>query len=280
MTFSDINPYIRFFWTRKVGEDYSEPLMAYDFRLFYGVFGEFMIDTEKKTFCVKPNMFVIIPPATPYRLRLHPDFGDDHLFHIFNFDMTCRRKDHKLTIYPQPERMFNPELIISSDTPDETAQSGCYEGDLQTFDMIKEIGRLFSIRPAFYREECSALLKQIITHGIRKQYENDIRHPKEISAILAFIREHYQSSITNASIAKQFQYHPNHLNRVFKKHMGISLHSYVIDYRLKMARELLVGTNYKIEEIARASGFDSPSYFAKYFKKKYGMPPLEYRMGS
>ena len=48
----------------------------------------------------------------------------------------------------------------------------------------------------------------------------------------------------------------------------------------KIARELLVGTNYKIEEIARASGFDSPSYFAKYFKKKYGMPPLEYRMGS
>ena len=68
MELCDLNPYIRFCWIRKVGEDYSEPLLAYDFRLFYGLEGEFIIEAEGKIFNVTPNRFVVIPPATPYIL--------------------------------------------------------------------------------------------------------------------------------------------------------------------------------------------------------------------
>ena len=277
MNFSDINPYIRFFWTRKIGEDYSEHLLAYDFRLFYGLQGKVIIETEGKSFVLVPNSFVVIPPATPYILKCHPDYESEHLFCIFNFDMNCQKSDHKLSIRPQPKHLFKPETVISTDTPQETAQSSLFEGDHRTTDMIKEIERLFSSRPKFYREESGALLKQIITVGMRRLIEKDTETPKEINAVLTFIREHYKEPVTNALIAGQFKYHPNHLNRMFKAHMGTSLHSYIISYRLKIAKELIIGTDCKIEEVAREAGFDSPSYFAKYFRKKYGISPLEYR---
>jgi len=277
MNFADVNPYIRFFWTRKIGEDYSEPLLAYDFRLFYCLDGGMVIEAEGRTFSLTSDSFAVIPPATPYIVRQHPEYGDDHLFCIFNFDMNCDKSDRKLTIRPQPERAFKRELIISTDTPRETNRTTLLEGDSQTAEMIREIERLFSSRPRFYREESGALLKRILTVGARKMVESDTETPKEISAILSFIRECYREPITNALIAEQFKYHPNHLSRMFKAHMGTSLHSYVINYRLKIAREMLTGTDLLIEEISRESGFDSPSYFAKYFKKKYGLTPLEYR---
>ena len=34
-----------------------------------------------------------------------------------------------------------------------------------------------------------------------------------------------------------------------------------------------------IDEIARSVGFESPSYFSKYFKECFGTSPLKYRTG-
>ena len=277
MNFTDINPYIRFFWTRKVGEDYSEMLLAYDFRLFYCVSGAFIIETKDSSFEITKNTFAVIPPATPYLLRYHPQYGDNHLFCIFNFDMNSRRNDHKMTIRPQPERLFKKELIISADTPPETERTAVFEGDHSTLDMIKEIERLFSDRPRFYREESGAILKRILTRALRKVTENTTSEPREIGEIMAFIRSHYREPISNISIANQFKYHPNHLNRMFKSHIGTSLHNYIIRYRIKIAKELIIGTDCRVEEIARMSGFESPSYFSKNFKAETGRTPSEFR---
>lgn len=48
------------------------------------------------------------------------------------------------------------------------------------------------------------------------------------------------------------------------------------EYRLEKARELLKKKNQNITEVAFNSGFNSPSYFTKCFKKKYGILPMAY----
>ena len=277
MKTEDINPYIRFFWTRTVGGDYTEELLAYDFRIFYCLSGCFILEAEGKSLEVHPNTFAIVPPATPYTLKRHPQYGDDHLFCIFNFDMNCRRSDHELSLRPQPLRNFEPSLIISTDSPPETAHTVIFEGDHHTGDLIKEISQLFSTRPRFYREESGALLKQIITRAMRKTSEKNTSGPKIINDIISYIREHYREPITNADIAKHFKYHPNHISRLFKAETGKSLHNYIISYRLKIAKELLVNTDCKIEEAARSAGFESASYFSKYFGREFGESPLKFR---
>ena len=276
MDFSEINPYIRFFWFRTVGDDYVEEILAYDFRIFYGLSGRFFVDTDGKSFEILPDSFAVIPPATPYRLRRAPD-SEEHYFCVINFDMNCKRSDHKMSIRPQPERDFNPSLIISTDTPPETVRPTVFEGDYHTRDMIKEISHLFSARPHLYREESGALLKRVLTQAARKAMEKDPAEPKAVSEIIAYIKEHYKEPITNASIARQLKYHPNHLNRIFKAHTGKSLHNYIIMYRLKIAKELLISTDYRIDDIAQASGFESASYFSKYFRREFGDSPLKFR---
>ncbi|MBK9744781.1 MAG: helix-turn-helix transcriptional regulator [Saprospiraceae bacterium] len=47
--------------------------------------------------------------------------------------------------------------------------------------------------------------------------------------------------------------------------------------RLAHAEELLQKSELSISEIAYASGFSSPHYFATVFKQKYNMSPSQFR---
>jgi len=64
----------------------------------------------------------------------------------------------------------------------------------------------------------------------------------------------------------------------FKRYTGLSPVQYQIELRIQKARSLLGTTNQSIKMIAYHLGFDSTNYFSRLFKKKVGMPPLEFRM--
>ncbi len=57
---------------------------------------------------------------------------------------------------------------------------------------------------------------------------------------------------------------------------GLSPNLLLKDFRLEKAKELMQKKNYSISQITFESGFSSPSYFTKCFKKKYGLLPMEY----
>jgi AraC-like DNA-binding protein len=57
---------------------------------------------------------------------------------------------------------------------------------------------------------------------------------------------------------------------------GFSPNTLLKEYRLEKARELMKKQNYNISQITFDSGFSSPSYFTKCFKKKYGLLPMAY----
>lgn len=57
---------------------------------------------------------------------------------------------------------------------------------------------------------------------------------------------------------------------------GKSPNIFLLEYRLKHSLQLLQNQNISISEIAFDSGFNSPSYFTKCFRKKYGVMPTQY----
>jgi transcriptional regulator GlxA family with amidase domain len=52
---------------------------------------------------------------------------------------------------------------------------------------------------------------------------------------------------------------------------------YLLQYRLKVAGDLLTHTNMSLNEIARATGFEYDTYFIKQFTAKRGVTPGIYR---
>ena len=57
---------------------------------------------------------------------------------------------------------------------------------------------------------------------------------------------------------------------------GLSPNILLKDFRLEKAKELMKKQRYTISQITFDSGFTSPSYFTKCFKKKYGLLPMAY----
>lgn len=57
---------------------------------------------------------------------------------------------------------------------------------------------------------------------------------------------------------------------------GMSPNLLLKEYRLEKAKELMKKQHYNISQITFDSGFTSPSYFTKCFKKKYGLLPMNY----
>lgn len=57
---------------------------------------------------------------------------------------------------------------------------------------------------------------------------------------------------------------------------GLSPNILLKEYRLEAAKEMMRKQRYNISQITFNSGFTSPSYFTKCFRKKYGMLPMNY----
>ena len=57
---------------------------------------------------------------------------------------------------------------------------------------------------------------------------------------------------------------------------GLSPNLLLKEFRLEKAKELMKKQHYNIAQITFDSGFTSPSYFTKCFKKKYGLLPMAY----
>lgn len=82
---------------------------------------------------------------------------------------------------------------------------------------------------------------------------------------------------TIASLAQKLQVSPDHLERIFKKNMGINLSTYLYQEKIKEAQELLLNTTESIKDISQILGFKAASHFTRCFKHFTGMSPREYR---
>ena len=61
-----------------------------------------------------------------------------------------------------------------------------------------------------------------------------------------------------------------------KEFTGMSPNNYLQTERLKKAAELLIEGDLNVTEVSYKVGFQSPTYFYKCFKEKYGVPPSKF----
>jgi transcriptional regulator GlxA family with amidase domain len=98
-----------------------------------------------------------------------------------------------------------------------------------------------------------------------------------VQALDVQIFEKQCKPIALAELAKRCHVGPEHLCRLFSKHLGMGPIQYFMKKRLEQAATLLTRSNLTVKEVAAATGFEDPYHFSKAFSKRYGVPPLKYR---
>lgn len=94
---------------------------------------------------------------------------------------------------------------------------------------------------------------------------------------LDLVKEHFRKERQLQFYADALCITPRYLSRVVKECTGSSAADWIERYVVLEARALLKSTTMNIQQISDSLNFPSQTFFGKYFKRRVGMSPKEYR---
>jgi len=102
-------------------------------------------------------------------------------------------------------------------------------------------------------------------------------HSKLLTPAINYIENNYSDyGITNKELAAKCRISEVYLRKLFLKTFGVSPKQYIIDIRIRKAKQLLTEEVFKISTIAEQCGFSNQYHFCRLFKQKCGMTPSEF----
>lgn len=273
MKLSDINPHIRYAATHYYCLNKPFNSICYDCRLFFIKEGQGSIVVNGIKYPLSNHTTLFFPPGTTY--RFYPDKScHSFISVVINFDLVNDFCHLSKSLGTASELNYNAERLVTYALP-ENFSSVLVKKVPSIADFLDKCSEEFLVQNTLYRETASALLKLCLMELVRNNH-GDNRN--RIGPVLDFIHANYSdTSLTNESIAIQFNYHPYYLSQLIKRATGHTLHQYLIAYRIKMAKKKLITTDDAISIIAWKSGFLSTAYFIKTFKEQVGVTPNVYR---
>lgn len=92
-----------------------------------------------------------------------------------------------------------------------------------------------------------------------------------------YMENHHMEPLTVPELAKQYGLNSKQFAYFFHKHKGLSPNEFLIEYRMRRAKDLLCTTACSVAEISACVGYPDPFYFSKLFKKRTGSSPKLFR---
>jgi len=203
--------------------------------------GKITYTMNGKTYISHQRNAVLLPQGGTYTL-----FGDaEGLFPVINFE--CKNFNcNEIMVF----KLENPQAFLKS-----------FEALKNLFLSNKNHLKIYS---GFYE-----LLNKIY-------YENLEKHTPLDSAIQFIDKNIQNSALSNTCIAKQIGISEVYLRKLFLSYYHITPKQYVLDIRIRKAKQLLCDTPFSVTAIAEECGFSSVYHFCRAFKNKTGMAPTEY----
>ena len=271
MNFSNLNPCVHSIALYEKLER-TEPCVAPDSRIIYLISGELTyVIGEGKRERLSPGKLLYIPAGTVYRLK-----SKYMRAVVAAFDFTDEFGGEGEWLAP----------VAAESAADMKVHTVCgmpvFESPILLEDVESErdnfirMANIFTSAEGFYLAELSAMLKLLLIK-IAEHSDERALPSSMVENLDGYIRENIHDEISNTELGAIFGYHPFYISRVLKDKKGITLHQYVIAYRIKYAMSLLRYTDRAIADIADETGFTDASYFTKSFKAQFGMTPKEYR---
>jgi AraC-like DNA-binding protein len=134
----------------------------------------------------------------------------------------------------------------------------------------------------FIEEAVLYILQRVIRNSyhhrsmaqIRKKSSSEREVAEALQKVLAL---DFEQNPSLEQVARQLNYSPFYLCRIFRKQTGMSIHRYLTQLRLRASLEYVTQANSDLTRIAIQLGFASHSHFTDAFRKTFGMPPSSLR---
>jgi AraC-like DNA-binding protein len=122
---------------------------------------------------------------------------------------------------------------------------------------------------------CGALKQQMLTDEVSLDMNTANGHFQRFLDLLnsSKVKHH-----TVEWYANELCISPKYLSALCKKHSGKTANEWITEHVLEDIRFYLKQTDYSIKQISDLLGFPNPSFFGKYVKEHFGMPPMQFRL--
>lgn len=99
-----------------------------------------------------------------------------------------------------------------------------------------------------------------------------------VETVKRWVSANYNQHADLNTLANMVFLTPSYLSKLFKQETGLTLTDYIIEIRIRKAKQLLKNApDLKVHEIGCEVGYPDPAYFNKLFKRVVGVTPNEYK---
>lgn len=147
------------------------------------------------------------------------------------------------------------------------------------YSMIMKMGDELRIKRTGSETRANGLFLELLSF-LARELKSDRKSGNRYSRILPALRDMEKNAgarRSNEEYAKMCGLTPYYFIHLFKEVTGESPVKYISELNMRKAEYLLENTNMGVADIARLTGFESPSYFTKRFKERFGKTPSEFR---
>lgn len=116
-----------------------------------------------------------------------------------------------------------------------------------------------------------------ITEIITYLHTEDSQYTPVVKQIMAEVQKNYREDMNLKTLSYKYHMNASYLGQIFQKEAGCSFAQYLSNIKNSMAKDLILNTNMKINDIAREVGYPDTSYFYRKFKQCYGVSPASLR---
>ncbi|KAF2330850.1 AraC family transcriptional regulator [Flavobacterium nitrogenifigens] len=127
-------------------------------------------------------------------------------------------------------------------------------------------------------------LKELLIRIIQTQTVKSIDEGRYLDAnnpikeVTEYIKQNLKEDISLKSLSEKACMSTTSFYRFFKRELGMSPIEYILNEKIKCAKNLLKNPTLQINEVCYLAGFEDANYFIRLFKKHEGITPKQYQL--
>lgn len=239
------------------------PREVHDYNVIFVTQGELVWVIDGAEHVLGPGRLALVPPGVP-----HHGFSRTRQFHLLSYhgDVTLPGGQDVFDLLIPPR----DQDVVTGSRLDFYLRSGGLEHDR---DDPRDVAPM--LRP-WVELIFAELIRDGCDRGLFWYREAD----PVVPAVLEELLRRVARPTTLEELAAFAGYSPQHLNRTFRRRLGVTPLQYLTRLRMQRAAELLVENRLTVQGIARAVGCDDPYYFSRLFKRHTGHSPAGFRQAA
>jgi AraC-like DNA-binding protein len=214
---------------------------------------------------IEPNQWVIVPQKVPH--EYYSVLPPDELWLLGYFSLYGHQLDELLRHFQLPYLK-----VISMNEP------------ANAWELVEHLWQQAAGDDAHFHWEAAKdvylilaeLRKQLVSPSGSPSDNKTARSDIAVEQAVNIINEHFNEPLLMSLLAKTAGFSHQHLNRLFKKKMDVTLYQYLQRIRMRKCLVFLQNRQLTIREIAEQIGMDTGN-FIRLFSRHYGMPPAQWR---